>query len=252
MHCHHEKLVIVDDEIAFVGGIDLTTLAGDRYDTNEHAAQGARSAGTTRARCCAGRSCATSPRTSPCAGRRRRTRRWRCRRRCRRPATRRSSSSAPCPRAPTACSRAASSPCWRPTSARCGRRKRLIYLENQFLWSPEIVHILETKLRDPPSHDFRVRRPAPAQGQQRPGRHARDARPARRGRRRRASSFLAATIMSRSGERVRPALRARQDRHRRRRVARDRLAPTSTSTRCSTTPRSTSSPATRSSPAARA
>ena len=37
MHCHHEKLVIVDDEIAFVGGIDLTTLAGDRYDTNEHA-----------------------------------------------------------------------------------------------------------------------------------------------------------------------------------------------------------------------
>ena len=36
MHCHHEKLVIVDDEIAFVGGIDLTTLAGDRYDSNEH------------------------------------------------------------------------------------------------------------------------------------------------------------------------------------------------------------------------
>src|SRR3954470_16324976 len=28
MHCHHEKLVIVDDEIAFVGGIDLTSLAG--------------------------------------------------------------------------------------------------------------------------------------------------------------------------------------------------------------------------------
>ena len=36
MHCHHEKLVIVDDEIAFVGGIDLTTLAGDRYDSSEH------------------------------------------------------------------------------------------------------------------------------------------------------------------------------------------------------------------------
>ncbi|HZC29486.1 MAG TPA: hypothetical protein VE269_07070, partial [Gaiellaceae bacterium] len=36
MHCHHEKLVIVDDEIAFVGGIDLTTLAGDRYDHNGH------------------------------------------------------------------------------------------------------------------------------------------------------------------------------------------------------------------------
>ena len=41
MHCHHEKLVIVDDEPAFVGGIDLTTLQGDRYDTSEHPARGA-------------------------------------------------------------------------------------------------------------------------------------------------------------------------------------------------------------------
>ena len=24
MHCHHEKLVVIDDEIAFVGGIDLS------------------------------------------------------------------------------------------------------------------------------------------------------------------------------------------------------------------------------------
>jgi phosphatidylserine/phosphatidylglycerophosphate/cardiolipin synthase-like enzyme len=36
MHCHHEKIVIVDDEVAFVGGIDLTALAGDRYDSNGH------------------------------------------------------------------------------------------------------------------------------------------------------------------------------------------------------------------------
>ena len=27
MHCHHEKLMIVDGEIAFVGGIDLTSWA---------------------------------------------------------------------------------------------------------------------------------------------------------------------------------------------------------------------------------
>ena len=27
MHCHHEKLVIVDGEVAFVGGIDLTSWA---------------------------------------------------------------------------------------------------------------------------------------------------------------------------------------------------------------------------------
>ena len=36
MHCHHEKLVVVDDDIAFVGGIDLTALAGDRLDSHEH------------------------------------------------------------------------------------------------------------------------------------------------------------------------------------------------------------------------
>ena len=36
MHCHHEKIVIVDGERAFVGGIDLTALAGDRYDSPTH------------------------------------------------------------------------------------------------------------------------------------------------------------------------------------------------------------------------
>src|ERR1700755_1117410 len=33
MHCHHEKIVIIDDTVAFVGGIDLTSLAGDRWDS---------------------------------------------------------------------------------------------------------------------------------------------------------------------------------------------------------------------------
>jgi phosphatidylserine/phosphatidylglycerophosphate/cardiolipin synthase-like enzyme len=36
MHCHHEKLVIVDGRVAFVGGIDLTDLAGDRFDSGRH------------------------------------------------------------------------------------------------------------------------------------------------------------------------------------------------------------------------
>jgi phosphatidylserine/phosphatidylglycerophosphate/cardiolipin synthase-like enzyme len=34
--------------------------------------------------------------------------------------------------------------------------RSLIYLENQFLWSPEIVSVLEGKLRRPPSDDFRL------------------------------------------------------------------------------------------------
>jgi len=40
MHCHHEKLVLVDDRVAYVGGIDLTTFAGNRLDTSAHRARG--------------------------------------------------------------------------------------------------------------------------------------------------------------------------------------------------------------------
>jgi phosphatidylserine/phosphatidylglycerophosphate/cardiolipin synthase-like enzyme len=36
LHCHHEKIVIVDDRLAFVGGIDLSLLAGDRFDHSLH------------------------------------------------------------------------------------------------------------------------------------------------------------------------------------------------------------------------
>jgi phosphatidylserine/phosphatidylglycerophosphate/cardiolipin synthase-like enzyme len=36
MHCHHEKTIVIDDRVAFVGGIDLTSESGDRYDTNHH------------------------------------------------------------------------------------------------------------------------------------------------------------------------------------------------------------------------
>jgi phosphatidylserine/phosphatidylglycerophosphate/cardiolipin synthase-like enzyme len=34
--------------------------------------------------------------------------------------------------------------------------ERLIYLENQFLWSPEIVNVLADKLRSPPTDEFRL------------------------------------------------------------------------------------------------
>ncbi|HZE04324.1 MAG TPA: phospholipase D-like domain-containing protein, partial [Solirubrobacteraceae bacterium] len=36
------------------------------------------------------------------------------------------------------------------------RAERFIYLENQFLWAPEIVRRLADKLRDPPCEEFRV------------------------------------------------------------------------------------------------
>lgn len=35
-HCHHEKTIIIDGEVAFVGGIDLTDSAGDRFDVQAH------------------------------------------------------------------------------------------------------------------------------------------------------------------------------------------------------------------------
>ena len=41
LHCHHEKVVIVDGEIAFVGGIDLTSYGGDRFDAPAHPNRGA-------------------------------------------------------------------------------------------------------------------------------------------------------------------------------------------------------------------
>ncbi|HST16611.1 MAG TPA: phospholipase D family protein [Gaiellaceae bacterium] len=36
LHCHHEKTIVIDDRIAFVGGIDLTSESGDRFDSSEH------------------------------------------------------------------------------------------------------------------------------------------------------------------------------------------------------------------------
>ena len=39
-HCHHEKTIVIDDRIAYVGGIDLTIDGGDPYDTPNHRARG--------------------------------------------------------------------------------------------------------------------------------------------------------------------------------------------------------------------
>src|SRR5437764_788989 len=41
LHCHHEKTIVIDDQIAFVGGIDLTSFNGDRWDGQGHPARGA-------------------------------------------------------------------------------------------------------------------------------------------------------------------------------------------------------------------
>ena len=220
MHCHHEKLVIVDDEIAFVGGIDLTTLAGDRYDTNEHAFKDEIGWHDASAML-------RGPIVRDVAAHF--ALRWE--------AT--ADEALEVPEAPPAAGettvqfvRTVPEGAYRvlprgefsvlETYIRALRSaKRLIYLENQFLWSPEIVHILETKLQGAAFARLPRGRAAPAPGQQRPGRHARDARPARRGRRR-PQAVPGRHDHVALGRAIRAAVRARQDRDRRRRVARDR------------------------------
>ena len=81
--------------------------------------------------------------------------------------------------------------------------QRLVYLENQFLWSPEIVAVLADKLRDPPRDDFRlvVLLPAKANNGQDDTRGQLGVLAAADDH---AGRFLAATIRSRSGERADP------------------------------------------------
>lgn len=35
-HCHHQKTIVVDGRIAFVGGLDMTDFDTDRWDTTDH------------------------------------------------------------------------------------------------------------------------------------------------------------------------------------------------------------------------
>jgi phosphatidylserine/phosphatidylglycerophosphate/cardiolipin synthase-like enzyme len=35
-HCHHQKTVVIDGRVAFVGGMDITTFQGDRWDQPGH------------------------------------------------------------------------------------------------------------------------------------------------------------------------------------------------------------------------
>jgi phosphatidylserine/phosphatidylglycerophosphate/cardiolipin synthase-like enzyme len=155
LHCHHEKIVVVDDEVAFVGGLDFTRLGGDRLDDRAHPERGA--VGwhdlATRLR---------GPVVVDVA--RHFSMRW----------TEVTNSPLPEGNAPAG-SGGVTAQIVRTIPERVYRAvprgdfrileahlrtlrsaRRFIYLENQFLWSSEIVRILAAKLRDPPSDDFRI------------------------------------------------------------------------------------------------
>lgn len=156
MHCHHEKLVVVDDEVAFVNGIDLTTSDGDRYDSREHprrdrmgwhdvgthlrgpvvgdvAAHWAQRWETTTSERVEVTHAVAQPRAGGHEVQLVRTvpeRRY--------------------PWAPRGDFRILEAYTRALRSA-----ERLIYLEDQFLWSPEVTDVLRQKLADPPHPDFR-------------------------------------------------------------------------------------------------
>ena len=155
MHCHHEKLVILDGRQAFVGGIDLTHLAGDRFDSNLHPIR----SGT-------GWHDATMLAEGPVAmdvashfGMR-----WQevTGERPAAPEPAESAGDVTVQLARTVPERVYHSLPLGDFSileAYVGAlraARTLVYLENQFLWSSEIVEILADLLRRPPSDDFRM------------------------------------------------------------------------------------------------
>jgi phosphatidylserine/phosphatidylglycerophosphate/cardiolipin synthase-like enzyme len=155
LHCHHEKTIVVDDRVAFVGGIDLTDESGDRLDSSEHPA-----------RAQLGWHDATALVRGPAAAdvAANFTMRWR----------EVTGETLPEPAAaeprgdvevqvvrtiPNSVYGAVPRGDYRilESYVRALRSaRRLIYLENQFLWSPEIVSILSEKLRRPPADEFRL------------------------------------------------------------------------------------------------
>jgi phosphatidylserine/phosphatidylglycerophosphate/cardiolipin synthase-like enzyme len=155
LHCHHEKLVVVDDTVAFVGGIDLTSLQGDRHDTRRHPAD--RPIGwhdlMTRVE---------GPVVTDVADHFRR--RWNEVAGEELPAP-----SVPPPAGSSTAQLVRTIPEKTYEFAPRGEftildsylralrsAQRLIYLENQFLWSPEVTEILIDKLRRPPHDAFRM------------------------------------------------------------------------------------------------
>jgi phosphatidylserine/phosphatidylglycerophosphate/cardiolipin synthase-like enzyme len=162
MHCHHEKLAVIDGRIAYVGGIDLTSLAGNRLDTSDHPERES-----------IGWHDATSRVQGPLVGdvadhfalRWQEVTGTRLETVC-------DDSSHGAVRAqfvrtvPNSVYEAIPRGDFRILEAyvRALRSaERLIYLESQFLWSPEIVRILKAKLADPPNDEFRIVVMLPAQ-----------------------------------------------------------------------------------------
>ncbi|WP_245783057.1 phospholipase D-like domain-containing protein [Amycolatopsis sacchari] len=154
LHCHHEKVVVVDDEVAFVGGVDFTALQGDRHDSPGHPPRPMGWHDLV--------SRLEGPVVADVAEHFRQ--RW----------TEVAGEDLPPARVPepaggTNVQLLRTVPNGTYDFAPKGEftvldaylralrsARRLVYLENQFLWSPEIAEVLIGKLRNPPDDRFRV------------------------------------------------------------------------------------------------
>ena len=154
-HCHHEKTLIVDDNIAFVNGIDITNFAGDRWDTPEHPSRrrlGWHDVGTRlRGPAVADVRDHFELRWRELTGEQLGRGGERASVGSSKVQVVRTISEGMYDAVPRGEFRILESYVRAIRSAR-----RLIYLENQFLWSPEIVELLAEKLRHPPSDEFRL------------------------------------------------------------------------------------------------
>ncbi len=199
-HCHHEKTVVVDGEVAFVDGIDMTDYAGDRFDTSDHPARrrlgwhdvGTRLGGPAvadvddhfalRWRELTGEQL-ERPAPPPAAG-------------DHTVQVVRTIANGMYAAVPDGDYRILESYVRAITRARS-----FIYLENQFLWSSEIVRLLADKLRRPPCDEFRIVIVLPAKAN-----NGRDDTLGQLGVLATADDgagrLLAATIRSRTGERI--------------------------------------------------
>ena len=155
LHCHHEKIVIVDGDVAFVGGIDLTSLQADRLDDESHPPRHPLGWHDAAVRL-------RGPAVADVG--RHFVQRW----------NDVTTDHLPQPEEPPPAGDVevqvlrtvpeqvyAFAPRGEFTILGAylhalAAAERFIYLENQFLWSPEVVDILCAKLAHPPSDDFRV------------------------------------------------------------------------------------------------
>ena len=154
-HCHHEKTIVVDGQVAFVGGLDLTDQAGDRFDSSAHPARrrlGWHDAGSRlRGPAVADVEAHFAMRWLEVTGER----------------LERVEPPGPAGDSTVQVVRTIADGMYEhvprgdfrilESYVRALRSaQRLIYLENQFLWAPEIVSVLAGKLRSPPADEFRL------------------------------------------------------------------------------------------------